>query len=466
MWKSVYLPIKNSRINIRSELMASLSNKDTLVAYYSTGIYKGSSYDYDSTELVMFNEYGDTLLYDTNMYYMYNIWVDGVPKVIGGNNLDDSSWVFTAPGYTLEHVYPTNRVFTYSKDGPTMYVYLRQDNNTIYIHDTDHQQAKTVTINFEAQMQGPLLEHISQYLFNADDEYEFCITYQKAVGKQTQKHYVIFKEDGTTKLFHEVGFTGIEFMNSPEGVQPYVALKNTADSTTRLYRYDTLGKPAHIYNSSSLMRNKFTTRGEMFYFYDLSNKKAVLHNKDHQLVKEVEMKLPPFATLNYINNVTEDVYNKDKLLEFMYKYTYLDGVTEIRIMNESGEILFTAEDAGYSYFYYMGDSYIFTIAHNTEHKISIYSPSYPSAIEPGQAVQSATSLLLYPNPASDQIYVKHAAPGPISAWYQIYSLTGKHCQSGITLPTGQVEISALPPGAYIMQIHNAGKVMQEKFVKR
>ncbi|RDK88318.1 T9SS type A sorting domain-containing protein [Marinirhabdus gelatinilytica] len=74
----------------------------------------------------------------------------------------------------------------------------------------------------------------------------------------------------------------------------------------------------------------------------------------------------------------------------------------------------------------------------------------------------AIPILMYPNPANDQIYIETDLP---LNKLEIYTTTGKllHSQNN---PTPSLDISTLPTGLYFMKVYQGDRVSTQKFVKR
>lgn len=83
----------------------------------------------------------------------------------------------------------------------------------------------------------------------------------------------------------------------------------------------------------------------------------------------------------------------------------------------------------------------------------------------GVAEQTPTALTLYPNPASGRIYFKSGNANFHTASYQIKDLSGRTLMSGAVRNGSGINISALAPGMYIMQLTGKnGKKGNVKFV--
>lgn len=86
----------------------------------------------------------------------------------------------------------------------------------------------------------------------------------------------------------------------------------------------------------------------------------------------------------------------------------------------------------------------------------------------GMSEISAADILVYPNPASEIIYM--TIPGDETAYdFRIYSLTGKLLQQGRLLPPidqTRVYLDDLPPGLYLIQLSDGANRYPKKLVIR
>ncbi|MCJ8163553.1 M4 family metallopeptidase [Pontibacter sp. E15-1] len=91
-----------------------------------------------------------------------------------------------------------------------------------------------------------------------------------------------------------------------------------------------------------------------------------------------------------------------------------------------------------------------------------------SSAQPLQAValgnEAAQEVAVYPNPASD--YLQLTIPSG-HATVKVMSMTGAALlQSKVEGGNGRLDISALPAGIYLLEIHDGQKQMQQRFVKQ
>ena len=82
-----------------------------------------------------------------------------------------------------------------------------------------------------------------------------------------------------------------------------------------------------------------------------------------------------------------------------------------------------------------------------------------SAAAMAVADAGSQSIKIYPNPASDKLFVKNQ--GRFTS-YKIHSVTGQLLQQGKT--DGSVEISKLGNGVYFIELSDGATLIREKFV--
>jgi hypothetical protein len=80
----------------------------------------------------------------------------------------------------------------------------------------------------------------------------------------------------------------------------------------------------------------------------------------------------------------------------------------------------------------------------------------------GDILVKEQPLKAYPNPTSDFIHLE--LPEDETSTYQIFSLTGKLVVSG-SIPDGEIDVSTLPPGGYVLQIRSKSRALVQKIIK-
>lgn len=91
-------------------------------------------------------------------------------------------------------------------------------------------------------------------------------------------------------------------------------------------------------------------------------------------------------------------------------------------------------------------------------EISIYADEYTMATSDAKG---KTAVIIYPNPATDVLYLK----GVSKANAAVYSTAGQ-LVSKQAVTNGQLNVSALPKGVYTLSVEADGKVSTTKFIKK
>ena len=99
-----------------------------------------------------------------------------------------------------------------------------------------------------------------------------------------------------------------------------------------------------------------------------------------------------------------------------------------------------------------------TIPDGTIYKFSFH-PDGVSELAAGAAIVS-----VFPNPAGDVIYILHRQSASAIHKIIIRDLNGRAVKT-INQPSGRVDISALPPGPYVVFAHTASGVIAKKLIK-
>ncbi|MET4105593.1 M43 family zinc metalloprotease [Hymenobacter sp. UYP22] len=80
---------------------------------------------------------------------------------------------------------------------------------------------------------------------------------------------------------------------------------------------------------------------------------------------------------------------------------------------------------------------------------------------------AATSLTLYPNPATDQLNIRTAMDTPASNWTaKVYDLRGFEMKQTRTSASGTLDVSALPTGFYQVVLTDGVNVQHQRFQKQ
>ena len=75
------------------------------------------------------------------------------------------------------------------------------------------------------------------------------------------------------------------------------------------------------------------------------------------------------------------------------------------------------------------------------------------------------SLTLYPNPASDKLFIKEFKGNPERAEIMIYDLVGRNILVSKPTATGEISISSLMPGIYMVRVNFEDRIFNATFIK-
>jgi hypothetical protein len=84
----------------------------------------------------------------------------------------------------------------------------------------------------------------------------------------------------------------------------------------------------------------------------------------------------------------------------------------------------------------------------------------PDSISTGINSLDESGISLYPDPANDRLFIAGLSQ---SATVSISDMTGRICSTPML--GSQIDVSALPPGIYLLRIQDSGGSVVRKFVK-
>ncbi|MDK2909446.1 MAG: hypothetical protein PWR20_1013 [Bacteroidales bacterium] len=169
----------------------------------------------------------------------------------------------------------------------------------------------------------------------------------------------------------------------------------------------------HEFNWLSAASVNLPTLGYKYYAMDAINNKCIIYNTDYTLYKQINIPVPSGYYLIDLQYVSENIFNTDPQLEFLYVIYKFDstlgyGMYSTRIMNEAGTQLLQVDGGGYSLVYPAAQgSKLFVWMY--DFSLSLYSigtrvyslpGSYSTSNSNTVDIQSE-SMLPYPNPARD-----------------------------------------------------------------
>jgi hypothetical protein len=217
--------------------------------------------------------------------------------------------------------------------------------------------------------------------------------------------------------------------------------------------------------------------GEVYYSMDVINKKCLIYNMDHTLLKSIPLPTPEGYYLADIQYISETLFNRDNLIELVYIFSKYDELLyhytfNSKLINETGTQLVTfppgvgftqvieTADQGKKFLAYEYDYSVIPYRTYT-HVYSLPEESTRSVSHSFTAVNQGDA---YPNPASHQVTIPVSIPdGNGSGTLVITDLYGRKVESYPIGPsTRHVLLPArqLPPGTYLYQVHS-GTVQSE-----
>ena len=216
--------------------------------------------------------------------------------------------------------------------------------------------------------------------------------------------------------------------------------------------------------------------GDVYYSMDVINKRCLISNMDHTLLKSISLPTPEGYYLEDIQYVSEHLFNDDELIELVYiysKYVPTDFsyyfTFETRLINENGvDLLALPSGAGFT-------ELIETVEHGKKflvykydysvipYRTSTYVYALPEEEEPAASydITGFSPGNAYPNPGHEQVNIPVSLPeGVYSGSLEIMDMNGRKILSyPVTASMRHLQLSTrqMPPGTYLYQL-NAGQV--------
>lgn len=104
-----------------------------------------------------------------------------------------------------------------------------------------------------------------------------------------------------------------------------------------------------------------------------------------------------------------------------------------------------------------GDSTVFMVG-DSGYVVTNVDPATLSV----ESFEEEISIEIFPNPASDQLSIKHDLSKPLTA--AVYDLSGKRILDPMAV-NGTINISALKPGMYVLKVQTGDQTITKKFMK-
>jgi hypothetical protein len=190
---------------------------------------------------------------------------------------------------------------------------------------------------------------------------------------------------------------------------------------TALFAQVTLQK-TYDYSASIV---KLETQGYKYYLMDVPNSQCRIYNMDHSIFKTINCAVPGGYYLSDIKYISESLFNSDSKIELAYTYyQYVETTSSYyynygsKIINENGSNILTVDGAQYLYAIKTGETSYQFFAYCFDYSVypekvwtNIYSlPGTLVATTNFLGGQSAVSMNVYPNPATDIIKLDYELP--------------------------------------------------------
>lgn len=231
----------------------------------------------------------------------------------------------------------------------------------------------------------------------------------------------------------------------------------------------------HEFSWLSASSVNLPTLGYKYYAMDVYNNQCIVYNTNYTIYKQISIPVPSGYYLIDIQYLTEDLFNTDPKLEFLYVIYKYDstlgyGMYSTRIMSEDGVQLLQVDGGGYSVVYPAAQGsklfvwmYDFSLsAYSTATRVYNLPGSYTTGSGlPGG--ETRPTMQAWPNPAREFIYLpisENTNGTPISV--SLIAPDGKQIpvtnfrleNQLINLPT-----SGIAPGTYYYRIKNSERVI-------
>lgn len=231
----------------------------------------------------------------------------------------------------------------------------------------------------------------------------------------------------------------------------------------------------HEFNWLSAASVNLSSLGYKYYAMDAINNKCIIYNTDYTIYKQINIPVPSGYYLADLQYVSENIFNTDPQLEFLYVIYKFDstlgyGLYSTRIMNEGGNQLLQVDGGGYSIVYPAAQgSKLFMWMY--DFSISLYSigtrvyslPGSYSTNNGNSAEIQTESMLPYPNPVRDFVLL------PLPKGYDVRNVTiSLFNEEGKIIPTEPYPFSGnliklstlhLKPGNYYYRVNQKTEII-------
>ncbi|MGC8866213.1 MAG: T9SS type A sorting domain-containing protein [Bacteroidales bacterium] len=231
----------------------------------------------------------------------------------------------------------------------------------------------------------------------------------------------------------------------------------------------------HEFSWMSAASVNLPTLGYKYYAMDAYNNKCIIYNTNYSIYKQVSIPVPAGYYLVDLQYLTENLFNTDSKLEFLYVIYKYDstlgyGMYSTRVMSEDGAQLLQVDGGGYSVVYPAAQgSKLFVWMY--DFSLSVYSTATRVYSLPGSYIAGSgipgddinPAMQAWPNPAREFILLpipENAYGTPLSV--SLVAPDGKKIPISnfrvenqlINLPT-----SGIAPGTYFYRISNGSRIL-------
>ena len=233
----------------------------------------------------------------------------------------------------------------------------------------------------------------------------------------------------------------------------------------------------HTYDESATIC-QLENLGEIYYSMDVVNKRCLIYDMDHSLLKSIPLPTLEGYYLADIQHVSETLFNEDNLLELVYIFSkYVPTATsyyytfEARLINEQGTIILSLPGVGYTEVLETADHGKKFLAYEYDYSVIPYRTYTHVYGLPESATKSVDrqneqpEAYAWPNPSSSQVHIPVALPDGINTGSLVITDMGGHglLTYPITSADNRVLLPArqFSPGTYLYHVVAGGSIISE-----
>ena len=232
-----------------------------------------------------------------------------------------------------------------------------------------------------------------------------------------------------------------------------------------------LAQPVHEHTFSESATIAYLEHlGEVFYSMDVVHKQCLIYDMDHTLLKSIPLPTPEGYYLADIQFVSENLFNEDDLVEFVYIYSKYVPTTlsyyytfEAKLINENGDVLLTLPGVGFTDVIQTSSQEFKFLAYEYNYSVIPYLTRTLVYSLPGGTTKVTSRAMApsgignaYPNPASNQVHIPvHLPEGSGPGTLILTDLQGRNVWTcPVSISTGQVLVPGrnLSPGTYLYHV--------------